>query len=105
MPRRKIEGTTRQIYASVREEVYLAAKARAAELRVPLRELIEMALENMLAGPGQPLPSADPARPRTRSSIWDDEYLRMQTEQPVGSPVELSREEAAKVALGDLEAE
>ena len=100
-----MEGTTRQIYASVREEVYLAAKARAAELRVPLRELIEMALENTLTDRGQPLPSAGASRSRTRSSIWDDEYLKMQTQQPLGSPVELTREEAARVALGDPETE
>ena len=105
MPRRKAQGTTRQIYASVREEVYLAAKARAAELRVPLRELIEMALESTLTGEGQPVPSTDPSISRSRPSIWDDEYLRMQTEQPIGSPVELTREEAARVALGDVQAE
>ena len=32
MPRPKQEGPTRQIYAAIREDVYLAAKARAAEI-------------------------------------------------------------------------
>jgi hypothetical protein len=92
MARKKAEGNTRQIYASVREDLYLAAKARATELRMPLKEFVEMALGLALSGPDQtsPCPVSDP-------SVWDDEYLRMQAEQPVGSPVELSREEAQRV--------
>ena len=82
---------TRQIYASVREDVYLAAKARAAELRVPLREFIERALELALAGKADSLQKADP-------STWDDDYLRIQAQQPLGSPVELTKEEAKRVA-------
>ena len=105
MPQRTAEGNTRQIYASVREEVYFAAKARAAELRVPLREFIEMALENALAVEGQPVQQVGQSSPRHRPSIWDDEYLRMQAQQPLGSRVELTREEAARVALGDPEPE
>ena len=35
---------TRQVFATIDEELYLAAKARAAEMRVPLRELMEIAL-------------------------------------------------------------
>ena len=105
MPRGKTEGNTRQIYASVREEVYLAAKARAAELRVPLRELIEMALESALALEGRPMQEAGQSSPPSRPSIWDDEYLKMQAQQPIGSPVELTREEAARIVLGDVEPE
>ena len=100
MPRRVAEGETRQIYASVREDIYLAAKARAAELRVPLRELIEMALARMLTGEGAEAVESPAAPPRP--SIWDDEYIGMQARQPIGSPVELTREEAARIALGDV---
>ena len=89
MPRRKPDGSTRQIYASVREELYLAAKARATELRIPLREFIEMALEGALL-PGQEASGETP-------SIWGDEYLEMQARQAVGSPVELTPEEAERV--------
>jgi predicted Zn-dependent protease len=92
MARKKAEGNTRQIYASVREDLYLAAKARATELRMPLKEFVEMALDLALSGPDQPSPS-----PASDPSVWDDEYLRMQAEQPVGSPVELSKEEAQRV--------
>ena len=104
MPRRAAEGETRQIYASVREDIYLAAKARAAELRVPLRELIEMALARMLADGEAEAVEAPPDRSanRPRPSIWDDEYISMQARQPIGSPVELTREEAARIALGDV---
>ena len=33
-----------------------------------------------------------------KSTVWDDEYLRMQAERPIGSPLELSEEEAKDVA-------
>ena len=105
MPRRAVEGETRQIYASVREDIYLAAKARAAELRVPLRELIEMALVRLLKEEGTETVEAPPpnrSAGRPRPSIWDDEYIGMQARQPIGSPVELTREEAARIALGDI---
>ena len=103
MPRRAAEGETRQIYASVREDIYLAAKARAAELRVPLRELIEMALARLLVDDEAEAVEAPPDRSAGRSqpSIWDDEYISIQARQPIGSPVELTREEAARIALGD----
>ena len=89
MARKKIEEDTRQIYASVREDLYLAAKAQATELRMSLREFVEHALELALTGP----PETAPATP----SVWDDEYIGMQTRQPIGSPVELTREEAETV--------
>ena len=92
MARKKAAGKTRQIYASVREDLYLAAKARATELRMPLKEFVEMALELALSGQAPSSPSAE-----SGPSVWDDEYLRMQAEQPVGSPVELSPEEAERV--------
>lgn len=92
MPKKKVEGDTRQVYASIREELYLAAKARAAELRVPLRELIERGLELALTGSHQP-----PAPQKATPSIWEDEYLHMQANQPLGSPVEMTREEAERV--------
>ena len=91
MARRKVESETRQLYASIREDVYLAAKARAAEMRVPLRELLEVALERVLADEIQPVDTAAPA------SIWDDEYLGMQAGQPLGSPVEITRDEAERL--------
>ena len=105
MPRRAVEGETRQIYASVREDIYLAAKARAAELRVPLRELIEMALARLLTDDEAEAVEAPPpnrSAGQPRPSIWNDEYIGMQARQPIGSPVELTREEAARIALGDI---
>ena len=89
---------TRQIYASVSEDIYLAAKARAAELRIPLRRFLEQALELALSGArptassGQPSPEATAAE-----SVWEDEYLGMQAQQPVGNPVVLSQDEAERV--------
>ena len=89
MARKKIEEDTRQIYASVREDLYLAAKAQATELRMSLREFVEHALELALTGQSKTTPAAP--------SVWDDEYIGMQTRQPIGSPVELTREEAETV--------
>ena len=80
---------TRQIYASIREDLYIAAKGRATELRMPLRRFIEHALELALSG--------NPVSAHDESSLWNDEYLRMQAKQPLGSPVELTTEEAERV--------
>lgn len=95
MPKEKNPQPTRQLFAKIREDVYLDAKAKSAELRVPLREFLENALISALrdepVDPPQPPPAA---RPR---SIWDDEYLSMQSRQPFGSPVELTGEEAAAI--------
>ena len=94
MARKNVEENTRQIFASVREDLYLAAKARAAELRIPLREFVELALDLTLSGQ-----LVSEAEERKEPSVWDDEYLGMQAEQPVGSPVELTKEEAKRVAM------
>ena len=92
---------TRQIYASVREDLYLAAKARATELRIPLRRFLEDALELALAGnAGVPGPAAlaDTGGGAVRQpSIWEDEYVRIQSRQPVGSPVDVSEDEAKQL--------
>ena len=92
MARQKSSVPTRQLYAQIREDLYLSAKARAAEMRVPLRTFLEDALEMALNG-GQPTP--EPAAPP--KSVWDDEYLSMQERQPIGSPVELTKDEAAAI--------
>ena len=80
---------TRQIYASVREDLYLAAKARATELRIPLRAFIEHALHLALTGQSE---SA-----QDDGATWDDVYIGMQAQQPLGSPVELTDQEAESV--------
>lgn len=97
MPREKNTQPTRQLYAQIREDIYLASKARAAEMRVPLREFIEDALESALNGEN---PRTDEPR-----SVWDDEYLGMQLRQPLGSPVELTTEEAKAIVREALQSE
>lgn len=98
MPRQKQEGPTRQIYATIREELYLSAKARAAQLRIPMREFLEQALEQALTGE-RSLVEAPSAGNR---SVWNDEYISMQAQRPVGSPVELTEEEARAIASDAL---
>ena len=96
MSRQKQEGPTRQIYAAVREDLYLAAKAQATESRVPLREFLEQALELAL---GQTLQPQEPEA-TMEPSVWEDEYIAMQANQPLGAPVELTEDEAAAIARG-----
>ncbi len=91
MPRQKSSVPTRQLYAQIREDLYLSAKARAAEMRVPLRTFLENALEMALNG------DQSQARQAKAESVWNDEYLSMQQRQPVGSPVQLTAEEAAAI--------
>ncbi len=91
MPRQKSSVPTRQLYAQIREDLYLSAKARAAEMRVPLRTFLENALEMALNGDRSQVHQAK------AESVWNDEYLSMQQRQPVGSPVQLTAEEAAAI--------
>lgn len=94
MPREKNPQPTRQLFAKIREDVYLDAKAKSAELRVPLREFLENALISALRDEA---PSQPPAAPPPRRSIWDDEYISMQSRQPIGSPIELTAEESSEI--------
>ncbi|MCI0439303.1 MAG: hypothetical protein L0177_09255 [Chloroflexi bacterium] len=101
MPKKRAEENTRQLFAAIREDLYLAAKARAAELRMPMREFIAYALELALAEgarePGQAF--SQPSRVFAPRTIWDEEEsLRRQAADPLGADVELSHEEAEKVA-------
>ena len=107
MPRKKEHSQpTRQIYASIREDVYLAAKARATELRLPMRRFIEEALANAISVDSSALPELTGSQfpPDKRPpSIWDDQYLEAQARQPLGAPLNLSEDEARRVALGAFE--
>ena len=95
MPRQRTSEPTRQLYAQIREDLYLAAKARAAEMRVPLRIFLENALSDALGRDDAVEDSPPPPPP----SVWDDEYLSIQLRQHVGSPVELAQTEAAAIVL------
>lgn len=104
MPRTKEHSQpTRQIYASIREDVYLAAKARATELRLPMRRFIEEALANAISADNSALTDladSQSSASQRPPSIWDDQYLEAQARQPLGSPLNLSEDEARRVALG-----
>ena len=93
MPRQRSAEPTRQLYAQIREDLYLAAKARAAEMRMPLRIFLENALTDALESNDEREDAPPPP------SVWDDEYLSMQRRQPVGSPVEMTQTEASAIVL------
>ena len=107
MPRtREHSQPTRQIYASIREDVYLAAKARATELRLPMRRFIEEALANAISADNSTqteLAGSEISPEQRPPSIWDDHYLEAQARQPLGAPLNLSEPEARRVALGAFE--
>lgn len=107
MPRtREHSEPTRQIYASIREDIYLAAKARATELRLPMRRFIEEALANAISADNSTttdLTDSQFSPDQRRPSIWDDQYLEAQARQPLGAPLNLSEYEARRVALGAFE--
>lgn len=107
MPRtREHSQPTRQIYASIREDVYLAAKARATELRLPMRRFIEEALANAINADSSTVTELATSQisPEQRPpSVWDDQYLEAQARQPLGAPLNLSEHEARRVALGAFE--
>lgn len=107
MPRtREHSQPTRQIYASIREDVYLAAKARATELRLPMRRFIEEALASAISADSatpNDLTTSQISSKKRPPSIWDDQYLEAQARQPLGAPLNLSEPEARRVALGAFE--
>ena len=81
----------------------MVAKARAAELRLPMRRFIEEALASAinvgLDNSGSPSSEKDLGLSPTKESVWDDQYLAAQARQPVGTPLALSEDEARRVAL------
>ena len=93
---------TRQIFAIVSEDIYLASKAKATELRLPLRKFIELALEKALNfNSNETVNQEEDSNQPENRSIWEDEYLKMQLHQPIGSPIELTEEEANKILFHD----
>jgi hypothetical protein len=98
MPRKKNEGPTRQLFAKINEEIYLLAKAKSAESRMSMREILEESL-GLYLGTNPPARSGSTSTQTTvQESIWQDEYLNRQADRPVGSPIELSEEEAKEIA-------
>ena len=83
------EEKTRQLYASIREDIYLAAKAKAAELRIPLKEFLEKALEQALTG--------ELGERADKASVWKRPNLQVLLGDPLGSPIALTPEEAREI--------
>lgn len=98
MAKKKNEGPTRQLFAKISEDLYLQAKAKSAESRMSMREILEESLELYLGyeSTNTSQPSDEPTS--TETSIWQDEYLNRQADRPVGAPIELSEEEAKEIA-------
>ena len=98
MARKKNDGPTRQLFAKIDEDLYLKAKAKSAESRMSMREILEESLELYLGyeSTNTSQPSDEPTS--TETSIWQDEYLNTQADRPVGAPIELSEEEAKEIA-------
>ena len=98
MARKKNEGPTRQLFAKISEDLYLQAKAKSAESRMSMREILEESLELYLGyeSTNTSQPSDEPTS--TETAIWQDEYLNRQADRPVGAPIELSEEEAKEIA-------
>ena len=79
----------------------MAAKSRAAELRLPMRRFIEEALASAISGDNTlRVDSPDATVSKSLNpSVWDDHYIGAQAKQPLGSPLDLSEGEARRVAL------
>ena len=98
MPKKKPVNPTRQLFANIDEEIYLNAKSTAASKRLPMRTIIEQALLLYLESNGSlPNPSSQEGAPKSDKTVWDDEYIGMQVDQPLGSPVELTDVEAERI--------
>ena len=61
---------------------------------MPLRKFIELALEKALNfNANETLNQEVDSSDTENKSIWQDEYLKIQLQQPIGSPIELTEEE------------
>ena len=94
MPRRKNEGPTRQIFANIREDIYIKAKSKATEQRLSMRDILEKSLSLYLDIP-------DNMNSETRNSadsVWDNSTISIQVNEPLGSPIDISEEDAKRIA-------
>jgi len=98
MARKRNDGPTRQLFAKINEDLYLEAKAKSAESRMSMREILEESLELYLGYESNNPSQASDGPTSTETSIWQDEYLNRQADRPVGAPIELSEEEAKEIA-------
>ena len=98
MARKKNDGPTRQLFAKIDEDLYLKAKARSAESRMSMREILEESLELYLGYESSNRPEQSEETTPVEDSIWQDEYLNRQADRPLGAPIELSEEEAKEIA-------
>lgn len=94
MSRRKSEGPTRQIFANIREDIYIKAKSKAAEQRLSMRDILEKSLSLYLDMPDE----SNEVLPPSENSIWNDSNISIQVEEPIGSPLDVSEEDARRIA-------
>ena len=98
MARKKNDGPTRQLFAKIDEDLYLKAKARSAESRMSMREILEESLELYLGYESSNRSEQSEESTPVEAAIWQDEYLNRQADRPLGAPIELSEEEAKEIA-------
>ncbi|MFL2756819.1 MAG: hypothetical protein ACJ0BE_06145 [Dehalococcoidia bacterium] len=93
MPRRKNEGPTRQIFANIREDIYIKAKSKAAERRLSMRDILEESLSLYLD-----ISNQEDDMDESKDSVWGDTNISIQVSEPLGSPVDVSEEDARRIA-------
>ena len=94
MPRRKNEGPTRQIFANIREDIYIKAKSKATEQRLSMRDILEKSLSLYLDIPD----NMNAETHNSADSVWDNSTISIQVNEPLGSPIDISEEEAKRIA-------
>lgn len=95
MPRNNSNEPTRQLFAKIDESLYLELKSKSAQERLSIREILEVSLRQYLKQPTTTTKQTD----ELPKNIWQkDEYLLMQAERPVGSPISLSESEKKQIA-------
>ncbi|MBS20164.1 MAG: hypothetical protein CL733_03970 [Chloroflexi bacterium] len=94
MPRRKNEGPTRQIFANIREDIYIKAKSKATEQRLSMRDILEKSLSLYLDMPDNVSVEVN----NSVDSVWDNSTISIQVNEPLGSPIDISEEDAKRIA-------
>lgn len=94
MSRRKNEGPTRQIFANIREDIYIKAKSKAAEQRLSMRDILENSLSLYLNISNE----SNANLGDSENSIWNESSISTQVDAPIGSPLDISEEDARRIA-------
>ena len=78
---------------NIREDIYIKAKSKVAEQRLSMRDILEESLSLYLD-----ISTQEDDMCELKDSVWGDTNICIQVNEPLGSPVDVSEEDARRIA-------